>query len=499
MKKSFFLKIFAIIIAVALIICMAPSVFAANEKSQLSEVQTIRGITCKVFTPSENSKKNRFNDKFVKVTGEKLYAGNSKITYNCYSALNEIQKKFYDAIVSVANDFIIFGENEGMLVAEKVPYKDVKIAYRDMELAYVCVLADHPEIFWLQGLGMGYDDYLNGTYDLFIQLSYNIPTKSERDSKLAALNQKVNELVSAAEGMADFDKEVFFHDYICNNNSYGAVDEEFCFTCYGALVQGKSVCEGYAEALQLLLNASGINCMTVRGSNTEYVGHMWNIVELPTGWYEFDATWDDAGDIKTYNYFNLTEAQMDYSHIKSINYTQDSLPDGEFPSTGDVIDSFNFNLPSAAHTNIGGKIQGTETSFGSKDETVNIKVYVKSTGVLFTQLSVKGNKTDYSFMKLPAADYVLEISKKNHAKRKYDVSLVNSAVKCDAKIHLIGDITGDGQVNIIDFGRLSAHVLQTSVLTGYAYDVANVDGKGTVNNVDLSRLIAHINQKSLLF
>ena len=62
-------------------------------------------------------------------------------------------------------------------------------------------------------------------------------------------------------------------------------------TAYGALVNKEAVCEGYAKAYKLLLNAMGIECDVV--INAE---HAWNVVQLEGKWYLVDVTNDDTNN-----------------------------------------------------------------------------------------------------------------------------------------------------------------------------------------------------------
>jgi hypothetical protein len=69
----------------------------------------------------------------------------------------------------------------------------------------------------------------------------------------------------------------------------------------------------------------------------------------------------------------------------------------------------------------------------------------------------------------------------------------------DVKIHLIGDVTGDGRVNIIDVSKLYAHIRNTAPIPDeYQLQCGNVNG-GSVNIVDVSALYAHIKGTKKLY
>ncbi len=135
------------------------------------------------------------------------------------------------------------------------------------------------------------------------------------------LYEKTEEILSQIikPDMTDYEKELAIHDYIVANCRYGQKDEtkEYAFRAYGALVQGVAVCNGYAEAMSLLLTCAGVENGIMTGS-AEGVLHAWNMVKLDGQWYQVDATWDDpipdAGEFVSHTYFNLTDDMMDDTH-----------------------------------------------------------------------------------------------------------------------------------------------------------------------------------------
>ena len=62
-------------------------------------------------------------------------------------------------------------------------------------------------------------------------------------------------------------------------------------TAYGALADHLAICGGYAQALQVLFEKSGIPCYTVSGKMGAE-NHMWNIAYLNGKWCYFDPTSD---------------------------------------------------------------------------------------------------------------------------------------------------------------------------------------------------------------
>ncbi|MBP1762291.1 MAG: uncharacterized protein H6Q64_1833 [Firmicutes bacterium] len=167
--------------------------------------------------------------------------------------------------------------------------------------------------------------YQGNKATLTITFTYSLTAQ-----QISALDSKVDNIISAAitPQMSEFEKEKVLHDYIVNhcaydyknlqNNSVPATS----FTQYGVLALGKGVCQGYADAMYRLCREVGLECRVVIGQANDsgnWVSHAWNILKIGGQYYQLDVTWDDpvmADGTQTlnYNYFNLTNAEMDLDH-----------------------------------------------------------------------------------------------------------------------------------------------------------------------------------------
>lgn len=135
------------------------------------------------------------------------------------------------------------------------------------------------------------------------------------------LYEKVVEILGSvvSEDMSDYEKELAIHDYIVTNCEYGYTDDnqENAYTTYGALIDKKAVCNGYAEAMALLLTCVDIDNDIMTGTADGDL-HAWNRVCIDGEWYQLDATWDDPipdrGDFAGHMYFNVPDDIMDDSH-----------------------------------------------------------------------------------------------------------------------------------------------------------------------------------------
>lgn len=141
-------------------------------------------------------------------------------------------------------------------------------------------------------------------------------------------------------------------------------------------------------------------------------------------------------------------------------------------------------------------VSGLINSSGAVGDLVVVKLFQGTTEIA----SIETTANSYKFEGVDSGVYTLEISKPNHVTRTYEITVENEDVIQDVKIHLIGDVNGDGKVNTIDVNRVYAHVRETNLLTGYELKCANVAGTdSTVNTVDVNRIYAHVKGTNLLW
>ncbi len=168
--------------------------------------------------------------------------------------------------------------------------------------------------------------------------------------KAAATAQKCKKILKKMEGETDYEKEKWIHDYLVSHIAYGYPDDDRsadgdAFTSYGALVRGSSVCNGYAEAMKLLCDLSGIDCKIITGT-AGGENHAWNLVKLDDSWYHTDVTWDDPSpDVEgrvLYTYFNVEETSIDRSHSWDDEWylTADGTKYNYFRQTGKYCETY---------------------------------------------------------------------------------------------------------------------------------------------------------------
>ena len=151
----------------------------------------------------------------------------------------------------------------------------------------------------------GYQE--NGLYYLTIAYSCTYYTTAAQENQLA---ERVNEVLDGFDFTAetsDYETISTIYDYICANVTYdydNLNDDDYLlkYTAYAALMNGTSVCQGYAALLYRMLLQENIGCRLIPGDN-----HAWNIVEIDNLYYNVDSTWDAGRVPGYYSYFLLSD------------------------------------------------------------------------------------------------------------------------------------------------------------------------------------------------
>ncbi|MBQ3214632.1 MAG: dockerin type I repeat-containing protein, partial [Oscillospiraceae bacterium] len=83
--------------------------------------------------------------------------------------------------------------------------------------------------------------------------------------------------------------------------------------------------------------------------------------------------------------------------------------------------------------------------------------------------------------------------------RTYEITVASADVSQDAEICLIGDVNGDGKVNMKDWNVMYEHVSEKTPLTDYRYECGDVNSDGKVNMKDWNRLYDHVSETNPLW
>lgn len=132
--------------------------------------------------------------------------------------------------------------------------------------------------------------------------------------------------VKARKIKDEYSRIEYIHDAIAEKTMYFPEDDPekyvgYTHYAYGALVEGRAVCQGYSAAFAYVCRMSGIQCITVYGTS-KGENHSWNKVLCDGKWYNVDLTWDDPTenfkDNISHSYFMLSDAEILKDHTFKI-------------------------------------------------------------------------------------------------------------------------------------------------------------------------------------
>lgn len=178
------------------------------------------------------------------------------------------------------------------------------------------VYNDHPELFWID-TSCSYEYTTDGKVG-FVMLNFN-DTASAISINKSKFDTEVNDIIAQTAGLEnDLDKEKFVYKCLMDRISY---DESSALnqSAYSAIVNGRSVCAGYARSFQYIMLKLGIPCYLCTGE-AQGNPHGWNIIKINGNYYNADMTWDDTvheGSNKTsFQYFNIPDSVILKDHSR---------------------------------------------------------------------------------------------------------------------------------------------------------------------------------------
>ena len=220
------------------------------------------------------------------------------VRYPYYAMLDDRGKHIYRQIYA----------NADAMTKQFSPVENITSG--DLKNAFTAVVNDHPELFWVE-TAYKYRHSPAGQV-AEITLAYNI-TAGNLDKAKSDFQAAAKEITDTVYGIyTAYDREKKIHDELISRVKYDT-NAPMNQSAYSALVYGRTVCAGYARALQYLLQQFDIPCYYVTGYAGE--NHAWNIVKLDDGYYNVDSTWDDTNP-NTYDYFNCSDDEYAKDHAR---------------------------------------------------------------------------------------------------------------------------------------------------------------------------------------
>lgn len=227
-----------------------------------------------------------------------------------YDLITDEQKAYYDLFLESSLN------NENSIKGNFALNED------DYFIALKAFTYDYPNYYWwAKGISASYS---SKSFE-----ATSIESKENIVTNIELLNNKKNEILSNCRNENNYIIIKNIHDYLVNNIVYDS-NADNSHNILGSLLQGESVCDGYALAFKYLCNEAGFNCNVIEGtafnSKNQMEEHAWNEVELNGEWYLVDTTWDNQYDEETgknvavYHYFLINDEMMNSDHYPIEDY-----------------------------------------------------------------------------------------------------------------------------------------------------------------------------------
>lgn len=313
-----------------------------------------------------------------------------------YEKLDDDEKRAYNKILSE-----IYSIPESI----EIPPLDAE----KLDEAFMALLYDNPDLFFV-GRRCSTTTRLFKSY---CSIEY-IMDKKEYAECRAKLEKAIEKAVSSFTASGDeWQTELEIHDYIIDFCEYElAEDDPVRSSCYGALVNGRAACEGYAKATKALLDAAGIKNAVLSGVSKNFDGergpHMWNAVEINGNYYHLDCTWDDPiGENderkpRIYSYFNLNDEAISKTHSDfSYDFHCDSTTENYHVKTGKYFETYDESREEKLAELIAGELKNGGSSvqlrFGDKKAYNAAVKSLLSDGKIYEVLRLAKRKSPKSF------------------------------------------------------------------------------------------------------
>ena len=292
-------------------------------------------------------------------------------------------------LISLITRALLYSENRICITSQNIP-ADISIINEYIsEISKTCPIA----FTGYRGNSISALDIELGGYCYYIiNFEYDFDKETLNNMK-KKLEQKACEIIASniARDMPPYMKVFIIHNYIINNckyaSDYTSNSDPSYYTAYGALVNGKAVCDGYASAAKILFDFCGIENIKVSGTS-KGVGHAWNLIKLDNDYYHIDTTWDDPVshngiDYLKYNYYNLTDSEISYDHIWNAEeypkangsiYTYEKTIELIKNDKNSYTDGYtSFNSVFGEYTPLTGSINPNEDLYNEHTETTSLK------------------------------------------------------------------------------------------------------------------------------
>ena len=201
---------------------------------------------------------------------------------------------------------------------------------------------DYPESFLSNHTEFVYYYNESGYYQVTFSFRYLDLTDEQKQAMFATVDSIVAQ-ARAQTGGDTVGMLRYFQQALCERAEYDFAaarsDSDHypnSYHAYGALMEGKSVCQGYAYAFKLLCDKAQIPCWIVTGTYGDEP-HAWNYVWVNNNYYLVDVTWDDANNRPADSAFFLAGRDHAANYHVEDNCAPGTLAARSYSETGTTV------------------------------------------------------------------------------------------------------------------------------------------------------------------
>lgn len=171
-------------------------------------------------------------------------------------------------------------------------------------------------------LKVGYNQGKTETVLWQIEVMWGDNSELEQDKRIIEELEQIKARVSVKEKIKEIDR---FIKSVCEyDKDYLEEGNKASETALGAL-NGKAICQGYANLASFLYDQVGIKNVKVRGNEKKSgIRHVWNMIELDGCYYVVDTTWNETREnfllISPEEYSQYTTTDMDAYKLFYLKY-----------------------------------------------------------------------------------------------------------------------------------------------------------------------------------